>query len=220
MRLLCRFAALLLLAQTGAICSQGAEVIDRIVASVNRQVILESELRFAMAYQCVVNQTSCHPGDPTERKAALDRLIDQRLLEQQMVQAQTSAGVVEAARVIADLREQILGAGKANSDAAWADVLHANALTEQDLAQEASRESRVLRFVDSRFRSNLRIDEASIENYYRDVLVKQLTAAGAEVPKLSEVTGRIREVLAQQEINRELTAWIQTLHEQSAVRIR
>ena len=220
MRLLRSVAALCLLMQAGAICSQAAEVIDRIVASVNREVILESELRFAMAYQCVVNQTSCHFDDATERKAALDRLIDQRLLEQQMQQEQVPAGAGKTDQVIADLRKQISGAGKAISDAAWAELLNTNGLTEQELAQEASRESRLLRFVDARFRANLRIDEATVENYYRDVLVNKLSAAGAEVPKLAEVSGRIREVLAQLEIDRELAAWLKTLREQSAVRVR
>jgi hypothetical protein len=217
MKIFHRVTALLLLLQVGSICAPGSEVIERIVASVNRHVILESELRVAMAYQCLVNQSSCHPDDAGERKAALDRLIDQRLIEQQMEQSQFSPPA-EMPEAVANLREQIMG--KANSDADWSNLLRKHQLTEQDLAREASREVRILRFVDSRFRANLHIEEGSIENYYRNVLVKQLDASGAQVPTLTEVAGRIREVLAQLEMNRELAVWLQSLREQSTVRVR
>jgi len=218
MRQLRRFSICVLLGLV-TVHADAGEVIDRIVASVNRRVILESELQLAMAYQCLVNQTPCHPEDAGERKAALDKLIDQSLLEQQMQQAQLATAVSgDTARLVESLKKQILG--PATAEQSWRVTLLRYGLSEEDVARQALRQAQVLRFVDSHFRGTFHVEESSVDEYYQNVLAPQLRASGEPVPDLPQVADRIREILAQQEINKDLPAWLQTLREQSEVRIR
>ena len=61
-----------------------AEVIDRIVATVNGHVVLQSDWEDALRYEAF---SSGHPLDhltAEDRKSALDHLIDQELLREQL----------------------------------------------------------------------------------------------------------------------------------------
>src|SRR4030081_1622747 len=56
------------------------EVIDRIVATVNGRIILESDWNDALCYEALLNGRSLSEFPSDERRAVLDRLIDQELL--------------------------------------------------------------------------------------------------------------------------------------------
>ena len=84
-----------------------AEVIDRIVATVNGHVILLSDWEDSLRYE------ACSGGEPLdritteERQAALDRLIDQELLrEQQPSTVVPHAAPDEEAERVAEIRNQ------------------------------------------------------------------------------------------------------------------
>lgn len=210
-----RMIAVFLLLHAGSLCVDAGEVIDRIAASVNRQAILESELRFSMAYQCLLSQTPCDLEDVAQRQAMLERLIDQKLIEQQMQQAQLSAG--DGAQDLGAIRKQVMGTA---SEEVWEATLHRYGLTEPEVVAEAARQAGVLRFIESRFRANVHVEQRDIEHYYGEVLVPQLRTSDSPEPSLPEVADRIREILTQQEINKQLAAWLQNLREQGRIQIR
>lgn len=209
-----QIAVALALLGASSLCRAG-DVIDRIVAVVNRQVVLESELRFVMAYQCVAAQVEvqCDLGSGA-RKTALDRLIDQRLLEQQMPDGQISAAMATADS--ASLSRQVQGRLSAQD---WASRLGKYGLNEREVGMEAARQVVMLRFIDSRVRATVHIEQQDIEHYYNRVLLAQLPS-GSTAPELVEVAERIREILTQQEIDRQLAGWLHTLREQAAIRMR
>jgi hypothetical protein len=60
------------------------QVIDRIVARVNGSIILQSELDEALSYEALLNGKSFNQFATEERRAVLDRLIDQELLHEQL----------------------------------------------------------------------------------------------------------------------------------------
>ena len=64
--------------------ASAADVIDRIVATVNGHIILQSDWDGEVAFESFMGGRD--PGHITDeqRKAALDHLIDQELLRQQM----------------------------------------------------------------------------------------------------------------------------------------
>jgi hypothetical protein len=67
-----------------ALPARAGDVLDRIVATVNRQIILQSEWQDAVRYEAFVNGRSLDLVQADDRKAALDHLIDQELLREQM----------------------------------------------------------------------------------------------------------------------------------------
>ena len=214
--------AILWLAVLSLVGNAGAgEVVDRIVASVNQQVVLESELQVSIAYQCLANHSSCLPLGSAERDAALNRLIEQKLLQQQMRDAQPQFNMQKVAQRVEELKEELTSGGKKKEDlqGLWMQALEKYGLTQADVEREVEFQEAVLRFVDARFRPRIRIEEGSVERYYTEMLIPQLKTAGTQVPRLEEVAARIREVLVQQRINEELASWLKTLREQSTIKI-
>ena len=59
------------------------EVLDGIAVTVNGHVILQSDWQDEVRYECFVAGCALQNVTPQDRKAALDRLIDQELLREQ-----------------------------------------------------------------------------------------------------------------------------------------
>ena len=216
-------AVFLLLASALTLHARAGEVVDRIVASVNQQIVLESELQVSVAYQCLANHSACLPLGPEGRSAALERLIEQKLLQQQMQGTQfTTSSDQDVAQRIKELKRELIAVGTQTDESQdpWQSMLRKYDLTQADVEREVALETDLLRFVDARFRPRIRIEDGQVENYYSEILLPQLKASGGNIPKLDEVAGRIREVLVQQRINEELADWLKNLREQSTIRIR
>src|SRR5215813_15636926 len=64
-----------------------AEVVDRMVAVVNRHVILQSELEQAAHVEFLLQGRGLDQLTSGEMQAVLDRMIDQALIEQQIGEA-------------------------------------------------------------------------------------------------------------------------------------
>lgn len=192
------------------------EVVDRIVATVNGHIILQSDWEDALCYEAFVAGRPLDQLTADDRKAALDRLIDQELLSEQMASSDFQhATQQEVADRIAEVRNQYPGAG---TDSAWQALLFHYGLTESELKIRVALELDVLRLVDARLRPSVQIDSKSIESYYNQELLPQLREKGAHEVPLSEVTPRIRELLTQQKMNQLLTAWLQNLRASSEIR--
>ena len=202
---------LLLLA---GIASSG-QVVDRMVAVVNKRVILQSELdqnariEFLMAGKPLAQLTQI------DRAAVLDRLIDRSLLEQQIARTEMLDPTPEelAAR-LAEVRKQLPGA---QSDEGWSKVLHDYELSQQDVEDSLNSEIRILRLIDMRFRGLVRVEPSAVEAYYRDKLVPQLRAQGAPEPPLAQVSAKIENILIQQSIDEMLERWLETLRGQAHI---
>jgi peptidyl-prolyl cis-trans isomerase SurA len=210
-----------LLAVLGGMCVQSsarAEVIDRIVAKVNGHIILQSDLDDALRYEALLSGKPLDQFTDDDRRAVLDQLIDQELLDEQMKSASfPHASEKDAALRIAEARKLYTDAA---TDAGWQAVLARLQLTQNDLLVHVEQQIDLMRLVDARLRPQVQIDSKSIEAYYRDKFVPQLKQSGAsaEVP-LADVSGKIRELLTQQKMNELLVSWLQNLRSESKVTI-
>src|SRR5438876_8845849 len=74
---------LFMLLMTSSVVHAG-EIVDRIVATVNGHAILQSDWEDAVHYEAFIAGHSPEQLTFTDRKAALDRLIDHELLRQQI----------------------------------------------------------------------------------------------------------------------------------------
>jgi peptidyl-prolyl cis-trans isomerase SurA len=194
-----------------------AEVIDRIVATVNGRIILQSDLDEALCYEALLTNRSLAAFTDDDRRAVLDRLIDQELLREQMSSAEfRHATDTEVAARIADARKQY---PQAASDDSWRSLLARYHITEKDIFAHVQQQIDVMRLVDARLRPAVQIDAKSIEAYYRDQFVPKLRQIGASEVPLAEVSAKIRELLTQQKVSEMLVSWLQTLRSEGQVHI-
>ena len=193
-----------------------AEVIDRIVATVNGQIILQSDWEDALRYEAF---SSGHPLDhltADERKAALDHLIDQELLREQLRSPDSQhASAEDVAQRVAEIRKQY---PNSENETGWQAVLRSYGLSEEDLKRRVAAQIDLMNLVDSRLRPAVNIDNKSIESYYQQELLPQLHRSGGQSVPLAEVSGKIKELLTQKKITQMLTAWLQNLRAGSQIR--
>ena len=194
---------------------QSGEVIDRIVATVNGHIILQSDWDEALCYESLFSGRNPADFGADERRAVLDRLIDQELISEQSSSALfRRASDSEVAAQIAEARKQYPGAA---TEDGWQSLLAKFRLTEKDVASHAQQQIDLMRLVDAHFRPVVQIDSKTIEEYYREKFVPQLKQSGATEVPLAQVTSKIRELLTQQKVNELLGPWLQALRSESRV---
>lgn len=193
-----------------------AEVIDRIVATVNGHIILLSDWEDSLRYEAFSGGQPPDRITTEERKAALDRLIDQELLrEQQPAADPPHASPEEVAQRVAEIRKQYAGA---ETELGWKALLDKYRLSEETLRHNVALELDLMRLVDARLRPSVTVDSKSIESYYKQELLPQLRQSGAQSVPLAEVTGKIKELLIQKKISQLLTTWLHNLRAGSQIR--
>jgi hypothetical protein len=199
-----------------AFSSISAEVIDRIVATVNGHIILQSDWEDALRYEAFSNGRPLDHLTGEDRKAALDHLIDQELLREQLRSPDSQhSSPEEVAQRIAEIRKQY---PKGESEAGWQALLQSYGLGEEDLKNRVAAQMDLMSLVDSRLRPAVNIDNKSIESYYQQELLPQLHQSGGQSVPLAEVSGKIKELLTQKKITQLLTTWLQSLRAGSQIR--
>jgi peptidyl-prolyl cis-trans isomerase SurA len=194
-----------------------ADVIDRIIATVNGHVILQSDWDEALCYEALLTNRTLAQISEADRRAVLDRLVDQELLREQMKSADFAhATDAEVSAKLAEARKQYPQAASAD---AWQSLLAQFHLTEKDLLAHLRQQIDVMRLVDARLRPTVEIDPKSVEAYYRDQFVPNLKQAGGSAVPLAEVSAKIRQLLTEQKVSELLVSWLQTLRSEGQVHI-
>lgn len=195
--------------------STSAEVIDRIVATVNGHIILQSDWNDALRYEALLSARSLTDFNDQERRDILDRLIDQELLAEQMKSASFQhATESEAADEVTAARKLY---PEAATDEGWQQVLNRFGLTDKMLLAHVREQIDLMRLVDAHLRPAVQIDSKSVEAYYRDKFVPQLKQSGGDDVPLADVSAKIRELLTQERVNELMVSWLQSLRSESRV---
>ena len=205
-----------LLLITAIVPAFAGEVIDGVVASVNRQPILRSDWDEAVAFEAFMRQRPITQMTEADRVLALQRLIDRQLLKAQMGDAsymQPSDDKLQ--QDIAKLRAQV---PNGNDDAAWQRLLASYGLTEDIVKQHLRTEVQVMNFVEVRLRPNVHIEADEVEAYYTKQLLPDLQSNGEKPIPLDEVGSKIRELLTEQHMDELLDAWLHNLRQQANIR--
>jgi hypothetical protein len=176
---------------------QTGRVVDRIVARIEDDIILQSQVREAGSFQKLIEGHA--EGD--------DRLLAE-LIEQWVVENEATASHFpqpaqpEVDREMARLTDQLGG------PAAFAARLREQSLSAAEVRQILIRQIYVERYVDSKFRPSVQIESADIANYYRNELLPELQKKNQPVPRLAEVEEQIRELLTQRAITDLAAKWL------------
>jgi hypothetical protein len=192
-----------------------AQVVDRMVAVVNKHVILESELDQATRVEFLMQAKPIERVTSVDRTIVLDRLIDRSLIDQQIVNPNMLDPAPEELKAkIEELRQGVPGA---STNESWTNILAGYGLTQQDVEEQLTSQFRILRFIDLRFRGLVRIDKKAIAAYYQDHFLPEVRKRNASEPQLSEVSDKIEQILAEQRIDELLNNWLKTLRAQAHI---
>jgi len=195
-----------------ASAAMGGQVVDRVVANVNGHVVLESDWEQEVAFEALSDGRDPDSFTSAERKAALDRVIDQELLREQVRPAQPAPAEQVAARV-AQVRKLL---PDCTTDDAWHAALQRYGLTQKALEKQFSDQIQLMKLVEDRLRPSIHIDQEAVETYYHDRLLPEMKKAGSAAP-LTEVFGRIKNLLAEKKMNELLSGWLASLRSGSHI---
>jgi hypothetical protein len=194
---------------------------DRVVAVVNRQAILKSDLDGEM--QLSVLDPSTNVREKLSEKSALERLISRTLIEQQIRQEYQQTAQPKAEEIAArtqEMRTQLPACVRADckSDSGWAAFLKQHGLTPEQVKDYLRNRIEILGFIELRFRQGIRITPEEIETYYQGTLLPQYPA-GKKPPPLQQVSSRIEEILLQQRVNALFDTWLSNLRKQGQIEV-
>jgi peptidyl-prolyl cis-trans isomerase SurA len=204
-------ALLCALAATTAVLGQEEPVlIDRVLAVVDEDPILQSEVEQAVRLKMI--EPAAAEDDRSLRRRALDQLIEQRLRFHEI----DSFGFVEMSP---DEVEAAFNAvrGRFADDAEFTARLEELGLGADSLRQLVARQLMVLTYVDDRLGPRVFVDLDDIRTYYDETLVPKLKGEGVEPPPLQQVREQIRGVLKEERLNAEIETWTEELRRQADV---
>jgi hypothetical protein len=193
--------------------SEAGQVVDRVVSKVNGHVVLQSDWEQEVAFEAFSNARDPDSFTVAERNAALDRLIDQELLREQVRPSQPASAEQVAARV-AEVRKVQPDCA---TDEGWHAKLQRFGLTQSALEKRLGEQIQLMKLVEDRLRPSIQIDQRAVEAYYNDQLLPEMKRAGSRTAPLTEVFGRIKDLLAEKKMNELLSGWLASLRSGSHI---
>ena len=162
-----------------------AAVVERILAVVDGRPVLLSEVAMFEKVR----------GEDLSR--ALEGLIDEQLMYREAARLpQAAVSAEEEQRAYEDLRRRV-PAGTPDE--------------EEQLRRLARRQTAILKYVEFRFRPQVRVSEEAVREAYK----AQARPGG---PSLEEAAPALRERLAEEDLSRRIEAWIQDLRREADIR--
>jgi hypothetical protein len=175
----------------------GQEVVDRIVARVETDIILLSDVRELEEYQELVN------GKSESESAIVDRLIDQWIVRSE----------AELSRFPEPRSEEIdREVSRVAKSFASAEEYEArkkqSGLNDSEVRKIVTAQLYLDNYLDSRFRPSAQIDEKAIEDFYQNAVIPRAKARGQEPPTLDASRDTIQDVLVQSDIDEQAARWL------------
>jgi parvulin-like peptidyl-prolyl isomerase len=173
------------------------EVIDRIAARIENDIILLSDVRQLGRYQQLVD------GKSEDEPKLLDRLIDQWVVQ---IEADASRfphpSDSEIDQAIAALKKSF------SSPELYEERKKQSGLTDLQIRDKIATQLYLTNYLDSRFRSSVEVDGKAIDNFYNTAVLPRAKARGQEPPSLEDSRETIREALIQQNIDQQAEQWL------------
>ena len=181
------------------------EVMDRIVARVETEIILSSDVRQLSRYQVFLDGKAQSDGD------ILNLLIDQWIVRNEATVARfpkpsdddVNRSIERLKRSFASPEE--FQARQKNSG-----------ITDEEIRQFVGAQLYLSNYLDSRFRPAIQIDEKAIEEFYKSRVEPRAESRGQTPPTLDTARDFIQEALVQQAINEQADRWLK----ESRTRVR
>jgi hypothetical protein len=188
-----------------AIGAPGQEVVDRIVAKVESDIILMSDVRLLARYQVFLDGKSLSDAE------ILDKLVDQWIVRNEASVARfPQPSEDDVNRSIERLRRSFSSPEEYEARRAQ------SGLTDEQIRQFVTAQLYYSNYLDSRFRPVIQIDEKAIEDFYKTRVVPRAESRGQTAPPLDNARDFIQEALVQRAINEQADRWLK----ESRTRVR
>lgn len=207
-------------AHSATISAKSVEL-DHVVAVVDDDAILQSDVDNEIRFTAL--QSGALPPSQDTQVAALNRLIDRALIDTER-KLQPSFSAVTPQQVddsIAELKKDIPACanGACSTAEGWKDFLHSEGFTVEEVHDRMQERLQIIKFIDWRFGSTVRITQNDIRTYYQQVLQPEFAHEKKTAPPVAQLSSRIREILLQQRVTGLLDDWLKSLRSQDQVDI-
>ena len=173
------------------------EMVNRIAARVENDVILLSDIRELSRYQQFLDGKS--EGDAQ----ILDRLIDQWVVRTEAEVSRFPRPYdAEIERDLERLRKSFVSAERYEARRKQ------SGLSETEVRSIVASQLYLSNYLDSRFRPSVQVDPKAVESFYENAVVPQAKARGQEPPSLDAARDAIQEALVQSGINDQAEKWL------------
>ena len=191
-------------------CSLSAGlVIDRIAVVVNRHALKTSDIDRDVRLTAFLNNEQ-PKFDAESKKKAVERLIDQEIIRNQITTGGYRAATEsDAAALLTQIRRQRTG----DSDARLRQELSRYGLSEEQLKAQLLWQLTVLRFIDERFRASVLVTDEDVQNYYNQ------HRANYRNPLEKESAG-IRTTLEGEQVNEQFETWLAQARQRAQIEYR
>ena len=176
---------------------QSGRVVDRIVARIEDDIILQSQVRELGAFQQLI-----------EGHAESDDRLLSELIEQWVVQTEATASHFPSPAQSEVDRELARLTARFASSAAYSAGLNELGLSAAQVRQLLVRQIYVERYLDYKFRPSVNIESADIDAYYQKELLPELAKKNQPAPGRAQVEEQIRELLVQRGISGLTAKWL------------
>ena len=177
--------------------SQAQQVIDRIVARIENDVILLSDVRLLSRYQLFVD------GKSESDAEILDRLIDQWIVRNEANVARTPKPTdAEIDRALQRLQQSF------DSKDDYEARRKLAGLSEAGVRRLTGDQLYLNNYLDTRFRASVQVNEQAIEAFYQNALLPRAKARGQNPPSLDAAHDYVQEALVQAGINEQAERWL------------
>jgi hypothetical protein len=185
----------LLLANGVGLAAQ--EIVDRIAARIENDIILLSDIRVLSRYQQFLD------GKSETNAQILERLIDQWIVRTEAnVSRFPQPSDVEIERSVERVRKSF------TSTEEYEARKKQNGLSDAEVRGMAAAQLYLSNYLDSRFRPGVQIDPKTVEDFYQKSVVPRAKARGQEPPPLDAARDLIQEALVQRGINDQADQWL------------
>jgi hypothetical protein len=192
-----RILTLFFLSLTFVLPSSAQQMIDRIAARVENDIILLSDVRILGHYQMLVD------GKSETEAQLLDRLIDQWVVQNEADASRfprpTNAEIDQA---VAALKKSFPSLQE------YEERRKQSGLSEQQVRDKIATQIHLTNYLDSRFRPSVQVDAKAIEDFYTSAVLPRAKARGQEPPSLEASRDVIQEALIEQSIDAQAEQWL------------
>lgn len=198
----------------------GAEV-DRVVAIVNGQVVLDSDVQEEHRFEAIQPYASDATSQPT-RDREIERLVNRALiLQQARVETEDTTTEADVDKEIAKLRQTLPGCKPdlCSTEAGWARYLAGRGFSVEEFRIRWKQRMQTLAFIQERFGAGTSVSEGQVREFYQNTMLPEYRKAGTKPAPFTSVEPRIREVLQQQQVSSLLRDWLQSLRAQGSITV-
>lgn len=177
--------------------ARAQEVIDRIIARVENDVILLSDARHLARYQMLVE------GKAEDEGQILERLIDQWIVATEA----EAAGFPRPSQADVERAMQRMQREFASAEE-YEQRRKAAGISAEEAQQVVTEQVYLSNYLDSRFRPSVRVEQADIEDFYQKAVLPRAKARGQDAPTLEAARDFIQEALVQRGIDEQSEKWL------------